>query len=78
MSEADFLRGFAIAMRGLIKEFDQPAMAKDIITSNGLELADFEGIVRRVILKQLERCGGRITQAEIQPVRAPRQMRADR
>ena len=44
MSEADFLRGFAIAMRGLIKEFDQPTMAKDIITSNGLELADFDGI----------------------------------
>ena len=44
MSEADFLRGFAIAMRGLIKEFDQPTMAKDIITSNGLKLEDFEGI----------------------------------
>ena len=44
MSNDDFLRGFAIAMGGLIKEFDQPTMAKDIITSNGLELADFEGI----------------------------------
>jgi hypothetical protein len=44
MSDADFLRGFAIAMRELIKEFDQPTMAKDIITSNGLKLEDFEGI----------------------------------
>lgn len=44
MSDADFLRGFAIAMRGLIKEFDQPTIAKDIITSNGLRLEDFEGI----------------------------------
>ena len=39
---AEFTRGFAAAVATLIRAFDQPGMAIEIVRSNGLSLADFQ------------------------------------
>lgn len=39
---AEFYRGFAAALATLIRDFDQPTMAKNIMTSNGVTVRDLQ------------------------------------
>jgi hypothetical protein len=43
MSNKEFYQGFAVACATLVRSYDEPSMAKYIMTSNGITLRDLKG-----------------------------------